>query len=67
MANTKKLTIGQVIEDIQFANEIAEEFGYSMDEDGRLVAEQYGDDGEIVATYIIGITITETTTKNEGI
>jgi hypothetical protein len=55
----KGLSIQQVIEDIQQANELAEDFGYGTDSDGRLIAEEYGPDGEIVATYSIGITITQ--------
>ena len=59
---SKGLNIKQVQDDLQIANETAEEFGYGIDEAGHLVGEQYGPDGAIVATYSIGITITETNT-----
>lgn len=56
-----KLTAPQVAEDLCMSNDTAIHFGYAANEDGTIVAEQYGDDGEIIATYSVTMTITETT------
>lgn len=56
-----KLTTTQVAEDLTQANDLATDFGYEANEDGSITAEQYGNDGTIIATYSITVIITETT------
>lgn len=48
-----KLTNEHLEEDLSLANEVGGWFNYYLDEDNRLVADQYGDNGAIIATWLI--------------
>lgn len=57
---SRKFTINDIAEELTYANEVAECFGYRLSSDGQHIeVEQYDDQGDIVTTYTVTIAIKE--------
>ena len=50
------LTLEQVAEDLSLASELDGDWAYGLDETGQLIAQHYGDEGQIDQTVKIHIT-----------